>query len=156
MIGANVRALNNQPKTVTAATNRQSHRKETPRITSQPGKSIGVKDETQWTTILPRKRQQTAVNVYNNIRPNRIQQAYHKAIAQKENENKRCYSITTGKLSPWMLYQSNSGTHFLDTLNEGHVKLIIDYINPEQWAIKFKRDADLTKRIKDTLREAGY
>ena len=40
--------------------------------------------------------------------------------------------------------------------DEGHVKMIIDYVNPEQWAIKFKRDAELTKRISDTLREAGY
>jgi hypothetical protein len=54
------------------------------------------------------------------------------------------------------LYQSDSGTRFLDGLNEGHVKMIIDYINPEQWAIKFKRDAEHTKKINDTLREAGY
>jgi hypothetical protein len=77
-------------------------------------------------------------------------------ILRYGNVNKICYAITAGKISPWLLYQSNSGTHFLDTLNEGHVKLIIDYINPEQWAIKFKRDADLTKRVKDTLSEAGY
>ena len=72
------------------------------------------------------------------------------------NANKICYAITTGKISPWLLYQSDSGVRFLDTLNEGHVKMIIDYINPEQWAIRFKRDAELTKRIKDTLKEAGY
>ena len=72
------------------------------------------------------------------------------------NANKICYAITTGKISPWMLYQSASGTRFLDTLNEGHVKIIIDYINPEQWAIKFKRDIDVTKRINSTLKEAGY
>ena len=72
------------------------------------------------------------------------------------NANKICYAITTGKISPWLLYQSDSGVRFLDTLNEGHVKMIIDYINPEQWAIKFKRDAEHTKKINDTLREAGY
>jgi hypothetical protein len=77
-------------------------------------------------------------------------------ILRYGNANKICYAITTGKISPWMLYQSNSGTHFLDTLNEGHVKMIIDYINPEQWAIRFKKDAVLTKRVKDTLSEAGY
>jgi hypothetical protein len=77
-------------------------------------------------------------------------------ILRYGNVNKICYCITTGKISPWMLYQSNSGTHFLDTLNEEHVKMIIDYINPEQWAIRFKRDKELTKRISDTLTEAGY
>jgi len=72
------------------------------------------------------------------------------------NVNKVCYAITTGRISPWLLYQSDSGTQFLDGLNEGHVKMIIDYINPEQWAIRFKRDAELAKQIKDTLRTAGY
>lgn len=72
------------------------------------------------------------------------------------NVNKICYAITTGKISPWMLYQSESGTKFLDTLNEGHIKMIIDYINPEQWAIKFKRDATLTNQINSTLKEARY
>jgi hypothetical protein len=45
---------------------------------------------------------------------------------------------------------------FLDGLNEGHVKMIIDYINPEQWAIKFDRYVDVTKQIRDTLKTAGY
>jgi hypothetical protein len=72
------------------------------------------------------------------------------------NANKICYAITTGKISPWLLFQSDSGVRFLETLNEGHVKMIIDYINPEQWAIRFKRDIELTKRINDTLKDVGY
>ena len=72
------------------------------------------------------------------------------------NVNKICYAITTGKISPWMLYQSNSGTHFLDTLNPDHVKMIIEYIDPEQWAIKFKRDPEVAKQIKELLGAGGY
>ena len=72
------------------------------------------------------------------------------------NANKICYAITTGKISPWMLYQSNSGTQFLDTLNPDHVKMIIDYIDPEQWAIKFKRDTDVAKQIREILNAGGY
>ena len=72
------------------------------------------------------------------------------------NPNKICYAINMGKISPWMLYQSGSGVHFLDTLNQDHVKIIIDYINPEQWALKFHREPDLTKQIKDLLKTAGY
>jgi hypothetical protein len=70
--------------------------------------------------------------------------------------NKICYAISTGKISPWMLYQSDSGVRFLDTLNQDHVTMIIDYINPEQWALKFHREPDITKQVKDTLKEAGY
>ena len=72
------------------------------------------------------------------------------------NPNKICYAITTGRISPWMLYCSNSGIHFLDTLNQDHVKIIIDYINPEQWALKFHREPELKEQIRDTLKQAGY
>ena len=80
----------------------------------------------------------------------------HRDLLRYGNTNKICYAITTGKISPWLLYQSDSGTQFLDTLNEGQVRLVMDYIDPEQWAIKFKRDTELTKRISSTLKEAGY
>lgn len=72
------------------------------------------------------------------------------------NKNKICYAITSGKISPWMLYQSDSGTAFLDSLTEDHVGTIISYINPEQWAIKFKRDTESTAQVKKLLKDAGY
>lgn len=72
------------------------------------------------------------------------------------NTNKICYAITLGKISPWLLYCSDSGVRFLETLNEHQVKIISDYINPEQWALKFHRDTNLKKQIEDTLRQAGY
>ena len=72
------------------------------------------------------------------------------------NQNKICQAITTGKISPWLLYQSDSGVKFLSTLNEIHVSIVLDYINPEQWALKFHREPDLTKQIRDTLNQAGY
>lgn len=72
------------------------------------------------------------------------------------NKNKLCYAITTGKISPWMLYHSVSGKQFLDSLDETQVKIIIDYINPELWAIKFKRDVDQVNQVKALLEKAGY
>lgn len=83
-----------------------------------------------------------------NIQPN--------DILRYASPNKICYAISTGKISPWMLYQSDSGVRFLDTLNQDHVKIIIDYINPEQWALKFHREPELTKQVKQLLTEAGY
>lgn len=72
------------------------------------------------------------------------------------NPNSICYQVTLGKISPWMLYHSDSGSRFLDTLNPDHVKIIIDYINPEQWALKFKKNIDDVNKVKELLREAGY
>jgi len=34
--------------------------------------------------------------------------------------------------------------------------MILDYINPEQWAIKFKRNVGIATQVKDLLKQAGY
>jgi hypothetical protein len=70
--------------------------------------------------------------------------------------NKICYAIAAGKISPWVLYCSDSGVSFLDKLNTDHSNLIVSYIIPEQWAIKFNRDPELVKGIKRLLKDAGY
>ena len=72
------------------------------------------------------------------------------------NKNRVCYAITAGKISPWMLYQSESGKEFLDKLDESQVKLIMDYIQPEQWAIKFKRDKNIVPQVQELLAAGGY
>jgi hypothetical protein len=72
------------------------------------------------------------------------------------NRNKLAYAVTTGKISPWMLYQSESGVDFLSSLDESQQKMIIDYINPEQWAIKFRRNTELVTQAKELLSAAGY
>lgn len=77
-------------------------------------------------------------------------------ILRYGNPNKICYQITLGKISPWMLYQSESGVEFLSKLNADQVRIINDYINPEQWAIKFKRDPESATQVKDLLVAAGY
>ena len=83
-----------------------------------------------------------------NIQPN--------DVLRYANPNKVCYAITTGKISPWLLYCSQSGSKFLDTLNSDQVKIVFEYINPEYWAAKFKGNNELTQKIKDTLNDAGY
>ncbi len=72
------------------------------------------------------------------------------------NPNRICHGITLGKISPWMLYCSDSGVQLLETLNPSQVTMIHDYINPEQWALKFHRDTNLKQQIRDTLKLAGY
>jgi len=72
------------------------------------------------------------------------------------NSNKICYLITTGKISPWMMYHSNSGVDFLNKLTTDQERLIMDYINPELWAIKFKKNSDQVSQVTEILRLAGY
>ena len=72
------------------------------------------------------------------------------------NKNRLCYVITTGKISPWMLYHSASGIEFLESLNEPQQMMIFDYINPEQWTLKFRRNKDMVEQVKEYLRLGGY
>jgi hypothetical protein len=72
------------------------------------------------------------------------------------NTNRICQLICNGKISPWLLFQSNSGVNFLDNLNQDHVKLIFDYINPEQWALKFHREPENVREVKEILVAGGY
>ena len=84
-----------------------------------------------------------------------IERIQHKDYLRYGNKNKICYAVTKGKISPWLLYQSKSGVHFLDTINPDHVKLIIDYINPEQWTLRFRRDPKVVNDVKELLVAIG-
>ena len=72
------------------------------------------------------------------------------------NPNRICQLISVGKITPWMLYQSQSGVRFLETLNPDHAKMIMDYINPEQWALKFHREPENVRTVKEILQAGGY
>lgn len=72
------------------------------------------------------------------------------------NVNKICYAITTGKISPWILYMSDSGTQFLSELTSDRLSMISEYIDMQQWAIKFKREPDTVLQVKQLLKSAGY
>lgn len=81
-----------------------------------------------------------------------------KDILRFGNANRISYEITKGKISPWMLYQSTSGVEFLDKLQlmPENVKMIIDYIDPEKWALKFKREPENVRTVKEILTAGGY
>jgi hypothetical protein len=79
-----------------------------------------------------------------------------KDVLRYGNRNKICYEITKGRISPWMLFQSESGLQFIESLDSTQQKMILEYINPEQWAIKFKRHKNIIPEIKELLNAGGY
>lgn len=79
-----------------------------------------------------------------------------KDILRYGNKNKICFMITKGKISPWVLYHSESGKEFISNLDSTQEKMIIDYINPEQWAIKFTKSKHIIPEIKQLLLAGGY
>lgn len=66
--------------------------------------------------------------------------------------NKLCHMIVSGKISPWVLYQSATGKDFLAKLDTTQTNLIFEYINPERWNIKFKREADVVIQVQEIMR----
>lgn len=71
------------------------------------------------------------------------------------NANSLCYLITKGKISPWLLYNTDSGRQFLASLNQDQQSMIMDYINPDAWSIKIYRNSESATEIKNLLSGAG-
>lgn len=71
------------------------------------------------------------------------------------NANRICYHITTGRISPWVVYNCDSGIDFLSSLVEEQVNIVLPYIDPDYWQRRFKdyvADVEWTKSI---LKAAG-
>ena len=67
--------------------------------------------------------------------------------------SKLCYVIAAGKISPWILYHSNTGKRWLADLNDDQRGFIYDYIDPERWQIKFKRSPEDVSTVTSLIDE---
>ena len=54
------------------------------------------------------------------------------------NHNRICYHVTTGRISPWVIYNCDSGVQFLESINQEHLAIILPWIDPDYWNRKFK------------------
>ena len=70
------------------------------------------------------------------------------------NTNRICHHISTGRISPWVVFNCDSGVEFLDTLTEEQIGLIIEWIDPDYWQRKFKNYVADTEWIKMILMDA--
>ena len=71
------------------------------------------------------------------------------------NSNRVVHHITTGRVSPWILFNCTSGVEFLDDLLEEQIQLVLPWIDPEHWQRKFKDYLADTEWVKDILVKAG-
>ena len=69
--------------------------------------------------------------------------------------NRICHHVSTGRISPWIIYNSTSGVEFLEGLNENQINLIISWIDPEYWQQKFQDYMADTEWVKNILEKAG-
>jgi len=71
------------------------------------------------------------------------------------NPNRVCHHIANGRVSPWIVFNCNTGVDFLDALNDDQIGLILPWIDPEYWQRKFKDYVADTEWVKQILKEAG-
>lgn len=70
--------------------------------------------------------------------------------------NAMCYAITTGRLSPWVVYNCESGQKFLNELDQGQIAMIWPYIDSDQWMKKFSDYPADQEWAKEMLNNAGW
>lgn len=69
-------------------------------------------------------------------------------------QNRIIEHIRGGRISPWIIYNCDSGIAFLDSLNEEQINLIIEWIEPDTWQNKFANFPKEVTWIKSVLTEA--
>lgn len=72
------------------------------------------------------------------------------------NANALCYDITAGRISPWVIYNCDSGIEFLNQLSAEQVAIIWPYINSDIWQKKFHDYPADQEYVKDILAKAGW
>jgi len=69
--------------------------------------------------------------------------------------NRIVHHISNGRISPWIVYNCDSGVKWLSDLNEEQLGIIMAWIDPEFWQKKFKDYAADAEWVKDILQKAG-
>ncbi len=72
------------------------------------------------------------------------------------NSNAICYAITSGRVSPWAIYNSESGQKFLGELNTEQLAIVWPYINSDVWQKKFKEHPKDKLYAQEILTQAGW
>lgn len=72
------------------------------------------------------------------------------------NHNAICHAITTGRISPWVIYNCSSGQAFLNDIDTTQVAMIWPYIDSDIWQQRFKDYMADQEYAKDILLKAGW
>jgi len=71
------------------------------------------------------------------------------------NVNRIVHHISTGRISPWIVYGCASGVALLDSLREDQVQLIMPWITPDFWQQRLKDYMADAEWVRHILTEAG-
>ena len=69
--------------------------------------------------------------------------------------NRAVQHIKDGKISPWIVLNSDTGLEMLSTFNDEQLAMIYNVIDPKHWSIKFQRYKSDVEMVKQIVKEAG-
>ena len=69
--------------------------------------------------------------------------------------NRAVWHIKDGKISPWLILNCKSGKEMLGKFNDEQLSMVYHVINPEHWALRFKRHTLDVQLVKDVAQESG-
>lgn len=69
--------------------------------------------------------------------------------------NKICYHISTGRISPWIVYNCDSGVEFLSSLSAEPLQIVLPWIMPDIWDRKFSELPADVEFVRYVLSSAG-
>ena len=72
------------------------------------------------------------------------------------NTHALCYAVTAGRISPWVIYNSESGQKFLSELSAQQVAIVWPYIDSDAWQKKFHDYPADQEYAKEILKQAGW
>lgn len=72
------------------------------------------------------------------------------------NVNALCYEITAGRISAWVIYNSQSGQEFLANLSSEQVAMIWPYIDSDVWQRRFHDYPADQAWVEEILKKAGW
>lgn len=71
------------------------------------------------------------------------------------NTNRICYHISTGRVSPWIVYNCKSGIEFLEKLPPEQTAIILPWIDPDTWQKIFQERISDVEWARHILQQAG-
>jgi len=72
------------------------------------------------------------------------------------NTNAMVYAVTAGRISPWIIYNCESGQKFLSELDATQIAMIWPYIDSDVWMKKFADYVADQEYVKEMLQKAGW
>ena len=68
--------------------------------------------------------------------------------------NRAVWHIKDGKISPWLLLNCSSGKDMLSKFNDEQLNMIYHIVDPQHWAMRFKRQTSDVQLVKSIAKES--